>query len=59
MEVGSHSPFQGVFPTQGSNLDLLHYRHSLPPLSHQGSLIILGLLKDGNEVIHADPEAEK
>ena len=26
----SHSFFQGIFLTQGSNLDLLHCRHSLP-----------------------------
>ena len=28
--------FQGIFPTQGSNLDLLHCRETLYPLSHQG-----------------------
>ena len=27
----------GIFPTQGSNLGLLHYRQSLYHLSHQGS----------------------
>ena len=28
---------QGIFPTQGSNLGLLHRRQILYPLSHQGS----------------------
>ena len=35
--VGSHSIFQGIFPTQGSNLRLLHCRQILYNLSHQGS----------------------
>ena len=34
--VGSLSLLQGVFPTQGSNPDLLHCRQILHPLSHQG-----------------------
>ena len=37
-EVGSHSLFQGIFPTQGSNQGLLHFRQILHCLSHQGSL---------------------
>ena len=36
-EVGGHSLHQGMFPTQGSNLDLLHCRQILYHLSHQGS----------------------
>ena len=28
--VGSHSLLQGIFPIQGSNLGLLHYRQTLP-----------------------------
>ena len=36
-EVGSHSLLQGIFPTQGSNLGLLHCRRVLYCLSHQGS----------------------
>ena len=36
--VGSHSLFQGIFLTQGSNPSLLHYRQILYHLSHQGSL---------------------
>ena len=36
--VGSHSLLQGIFPTQGSNSCLLHCRHILYSLSHQGSL---------------------
>ena len=35
--VGSHSLLQEIFPTQGSNLGLLHYRQILYHLSHQGS----------------------
>ena len=35
--VGSHSLFQGIFPTQGSNLGLPHCRWFLYCLSHQRS----------------------
>ena len=35
--VGSHCFLQGIFPTQGSNLGLLHHRRILYQLSHQGS----------------------
>ena len=35
--VGSLSLLQGIFPTQGSNPDLLHCRWILNQLSHQGS----------------------
>ena len=35
--VGSLSLLQGIFPTQGSNLGLLHCRQILHQLSHQGS----------------------
>ena len=35
--VGSRSLLQGIFPTQGSNLGLLHCRWILYQLSHQGS----------------------
>ena len=35
--MGSHSLLQGIFPTQGSNLDLLNCRQILHSLSHQGS----------------------
>ena len=33
--VGSHSLLQEIFPTQGSNLGLLHCRQIPYPLSHQ------------------------
>ena len=36
IRVGCYALLQGIFPTQGSNLGLLHCRQSLP-LSHQGS----------------------
>ena len=35
--VGCHSLFQGIFPTQGSNLGFLHCRQILYHLTHQGS----------------------
>ena len=35
--VGSLSLFQGIFPTQGSNPGLPHYRWILYPLSYKGS----------------------
>ena len=34
--VGCHSLLQGIFPTQESNPDLLHYRQTLYHLSHKG-----------------------
>ena len=37
--VGCHSFLQGIFPTQGSNLGLLHCRQILYLLSHQGQYI--------------------
>ena len=36
--VGSLSLLQGIFPSQRSNLGLLHCRRILYQLSHQGSL---------------------
>ena len=38
-DTGADCPsvLQGIFPTQGSNLGLLHYRQILHHLSHQGS----------------------
>ena len=38
--VGCHFLFQGIFPTQVSNLGLLHCRRTLYPLSHQGSHLV-------------------
>ena len=43
--VGCHSLLQGIFPTQGSNLGVLHCRQILYYLSHQGSPPI-GFTKD-------------
>ena len=37
--VGCHALLQGIFPTQGSNPGLPHYRWILFHLSHQGSLL--------------------
>ena len=39
--VGSCSLLQGIFPTQGSNPGLLHWRQIHYQLSHQGSPRIL------------------
>ena len=38
--VGWHFLLQGIFPTQGSNPGLLHWRQMLYPLSHQRSYLI-------------------
>ena len=38
--VDSHSILQGIFPTQGLNPGLLHYRQILYGLSYQGSLCL-------------------
>ena len=35
--MGCHFLLQGIFPTQGLNPGLLHYRQTLYRLSHQGS----------------------
>ena len=37
IRVGCHALLQGIFPTQGLNPDLLHYRKILHHLSHLGS----------------------
>ena len=37
--MGCHALLQGIFPTQGSNLGLLHFRQILYCLSHQGSQV--------------------
>ena len=42
--VGCHFLLQGIFPTQGSNPDLLHCRQILYHLSHQGSPLLLPFL---------------
>ena len=42
--VGYHFLLQGFFLTQGSNLGLLHCRHTLYHLSHQGSSKALQVL---------------
>ena len=42
--VGCHSLLQGIFPNQGLNLDLLHYRQILYCLSYQGSLFFFFLI---------------
>ena len=44
-KVGSHSLFQEIFSTQGSNPSLWHCRRILYRLSHQGSPAVQGILK--------------
>ena len=39
--VGCHTLLQRIFPTQGLNLGLPHFRHFLDHLSHQGGPRIL------------------
>ena len=39
-EVGGHALLQGIFPAQGSNPGLPHYRRILYLLSHQGSICV-------------------
>ena len=39
--MGNHSLLQGIFPTQESNQDILHFRWILYQLSHQESARIL------------------
>ena len=57
-------PSQGIFPTQGSNLGLLHYRQILYHLSLQGSPLegnIGGKLHNiemGNDLLDVIPSAE-
>ena len=56
-EVGCHFLLQGIFPTQGSNLGLLHLRQTLYHLSHQEAVIMKYYLalkkkkKEGNGAI--------
>ena len=38
--MSCHFLLQGIFPTQGLNPGLLHWRQTLQPLSHQGRLYI-------------------
>ena len=43
--MGCHFLLQGIFPTQGSNNGLLHYKQILEQLTLQGSLTSLPLVK--------------
>ena len=48
--VGCPALLQGIFPTQGSNPSLQHYRVASLPLSHQGSteICLITLFIDPN-----------
>ena len=54
--VGCHFLLQGIFPTQGSNPGLSHYRQTLYHLSHQGSLLkMIKLMKNNcDRLSHLD-----
>ena len=57
-EVGSLSLLQGIFPTQGLNLGLLHCRRILYQLSHKGSPRILERVAYPSPVEIPDPGIE-
>ena len=48
--VGCHSLLQGIFPTQGPNLGLLHCKQIPYLLSHQGRLMMLDVMEKPNEL---------
>ena len=51
--MGSHTLLQGIFPTQGLNLDFLHCRQILYCLSHQGSLkLMYSVIKQSSTKIY-------
>ena len=50
-EVGGHSLLQRIFPTQGSNPDLLYCRQIVYHLSHQGSPLTLSVMLKINKLI--------
>ena len=55
--VDSRSLLQGIFPTQGVNPGLPHYRQNLYQLSRKGSLYMWNLEYSTNEPTH-DIEAD-
>ena len=58
--VGSLSLLQGIFPTQGSNPGLLHCRHIVYQLSHQGSPnFIFGLMNKCTVFVFGHKERRK
>ena len=51
-EVGCHFLLQGIFPTQGSNPGLPHYRQALLPSEPPGNPYINGIsLNHKNEIL--------
>ena len=54
--VGCHFLLQRIFPTQGSNLGLLHCRQMLYHLSHQG--IPGGIWVDSNKLVELKKKKE-
>ena len=61
--VGSYSLLLGIFPTQGSNLGLLHCRQILYCLSHQGSPVRISniscILRKGMKVLFVPSRQER
>ena len=56
--VGCHFLLQGNFPSQGSNLCLLHCQGDSFPLSHQGSHVSLAAGKCGRKVFQSLEKSE-
>ena len=50
--MGFHSLLQGIFPTQGSNLGLLHCRQILYHLSHQGSPDTISTIQLSSDIVN-------
>ena len=48
--AGCHSLLQGIFPTQGWNLFLLHWHADSSLLSHQGSPFVSFLIQSAMEL---------
>ena len=59
--MGCHFLLQGIFPTQGSNLGLLHCRQTLYHLSYQGSLQCILVGHTGRKISpsHGDLKEKK
>ena len=50
--MGFHSLLQGIFPTRGWNLGLLHCRQILYHLSHQGSPDVINTIQLSSDTVH-------
>ena len=58
--VGCHSLLQGIFPTQGSNQALLHWRQIFYHLSHQGNPSLpIDFHKNSASILHVQQSATR